>query len=417
MAATARVTRVEPAAAQAPEDSRTPTAPEGARLAAARLWATGRFPYFSTALFTIRLVRRPGLGTFAIDRSWRMSYDPAVLDRWTTAEVGAVLVHEVLHVLRDHAGRGEDAGLGPDDALLWNVACDAEINDDLVDAGIDLPGDPILPASLGAADGQLAETYLDLIRAWPRPVPEQDCGSGAHGRPSDTEEDGSAPEGVDPIEGALVRRLTAEEVRTAARSGTVPAGINRWAESVGRSTVDWRRELGAVIRRGAASVAGQVDYSFGRRRRSGTTTGVILPGLTRPVPEVAVVCDTSASMDRRQLAACLTEVDGIIARLGLRARRVTVLAVDDSVQEVGRVGRADQVILTGGGGTEMGLGIEAAVRLRPRPHLVVVLTDGWTGWPKHPPRGTRVVVGLLADGAPVESVPGWARCVPIGADG
>ena len=54
----------------------------------------------------------------------------------------------------------------------------------------------------------------------------------------------------------------------------------------------------------------------------------------------------------------------------------------------------------------MGAGVEAAAQLRPRPSITVVLTDGFTPWPDDPPRGMRVVVGLLGDDAP--DAPDWA---------
>ena len=38
-------------------------------------------------------------------------------------------------------------------------------------------------------------------------------------------------------------------------------------------------------------------------------------------------------------------------------------------------------------------GIAAAARLRPRPQVVVVLTDGYTPWPRSAPEGISVVVG------------------------
>jgi len=84
------------------------------------------------------------------------------------------------------------------------------------------------------------------------------------------------------------------------------------------------------------------------------------------------------------------------------------------VHAVRRVSRPAQVVLAGGGGTDMGAGIAAAAALRPRPSVVIVLTDGWTPWPPAPPRGIRVVVGLLAtSGAPAPAGPPWARSVLI----
>jgi hypothetical protein len=59
----------------------------------------------------------------------------------------------------------------------------------------------------------------------------------------------------------------------------------------------------------------------------------------------------------------------------------------------------------------MGAGLAAAAELRPRPDVIVVLTDGYTPWPARPPAGTRVVVGLLDPGG---SVPSWAPHVLVG---
>ena len=67
-----------------------------------------------------------------------------------------------------------------------------------------------------------------------------------------------------------------------------------------------------------------------------------------------------------------------------------------------------------GGGTDMGRGIEAAMRLRPKPSVIVVLTDGYTPWPHERPRGVRVIVGLLTEYADaVVGAPEWARTVVI----
>jgi predicted metal-dependent peptidase len=106
----------------------------------------------------------------------------------------------------------------------------------------------------------------------------------------------------------------------------------------------------------------------------------------------------------------LAEVEGLLRSLGL-ARQVRVLACDVAVGPAQRVSSARQVELVGGGGTDMGAGIEAAAGLRPRPAVTVVLTDGFTPWPGQPPRGMRVVIGLLGDRAP--DAPGWAHAVRI----
>ena len=146
------------------------------QVAAARIRITELRPYISHALFAITTRPLPGLGTIGVDRHWRLVYDPATVVTWTVPEVAGVLYHEVWHLLRDHAGRA--AGR---DAQVWNLACDAEINDDLRDEMKDdrrpggpaflLPGQPVLPASFGMPDGLTAEEYYDQLVKEQAPQP------------------------------------------------------------------------------------------------------------------------------------------------------------------------------------------------------------------------------------------------------
>jgi predicted metal-dependent peptidase len=407
-----------------------------AQLAAARLWAATRFPYLATGLFGAQVIADPGSGTVSVDENWRMRADPELTGQWSPAELGSVLIHHVCHLLRTHAERAAAAGVAadqPGEARDWVRAADAEINDDLVPAGLDLPGHPVLPRDLGAQDGLLAEQYFAALRAGRRPAPGPegglgggttdrsaqgksgdaegrwlDCGSGADGvpRPGDT------PGGLPDWQADLLRRQVAQEVLAHAKlAGNVPAGMLRWAEETLSPRVNWRKVLAAELRRAVSEVSGAVDYSYRRpSRRSAVAGSVVLPALRRPVPEVAVVCDTSGSMTAGLLAMVLAEVEGLLSALGL-ARQVRVLACDTAVAPAQRVTSARQVQLVGGGGTNMGAGLLAAAALRPRPAVTVVLTDGYTPWPSAPPKGIRVVVGLLGPRAP--AAPPWARAVRV----
>jgi len=406
-------------------------------LAAARLWATDRFPYLATGLFGAQVVAAAGSGTVSVDENWRMRADPDLVAEWTAAQLGSVLVHHVCHLLRIHGERAQAAGVGSHDARLWVQAADAEINDDLIPAGLELPGRPVLPRDLGAPDGLLAEQYFQAASTTDRSAQKQgegeaagrwlDCGSGADGvpRPGSAGHGGTSPKApLAPPDGPpalpawqaeLLRRRVAQDVIAYGKqAGTVPGGLLRWAEEVLRPKVNWRAVLAAELRRAVAEVSGAVDYSYRRPSRRAAVAGdVVLPALRRPVPEVAVVCDTSGSMSEELLAAALAEVEGLLRALGM-ARQVRVLACDTAVGPAQRVSSARQVQLVGGGGTNMGTGIAAAAALRPKPAVTVVLTDGYTPWPPQAPKGTRVVVGLLGPGAP--AAPEWARSVRVDPD-
>ena len=391
-------------------------------LAAARLWAATKFPYLATGVFGAQVIAERGSGAVSVDESWRMHADPELTAAWTSAQLGSVMVHHVCHLLRTHGERAQAMGVRPDEAATWVRAADAEINDDLVPAGLELPGRPVLPRDLGAADGLLAEQYFEGIRAAAQEGADEeaegedtaggwvDCGSGADGLPRPGQEPGGLPR----WQADLIRHQVARDVVAHGKlPGTVPAGLLRWAQEVMSPQVNWRVLLAAELRRAVAEVAGAVDYSYRRpSRRSAVMGQVVLPALRRPVPEVAVVCDTSGSMTADLLALVLAEVEGLLRALGL-ARQVRVLACDTAVGPAQRVSSARQVQLIGGGGTDMRAGIAAAAALRPRPAVTVVLTDGYTPWPAEQPKGMRIVVGLI--GPRARDAPPWARAVRVEA--
>ena len=153
--------------------------PEIAGLAAARLWAASRFPYLATGVFGAQVVAERGSGTVSVDESWRMHADPELTAAWTPAQLGSVLIHHVCHLLRTHGERAQAVGIGPDEARTWVRAADAEINDDLVPAGLDLPGRPVLPHDLRRRGRPAGRAVLR--RDPPRPAGVRPGGEGRTG--------------------------------------------------------------------------------------------------------------------------------------------------------------------------------------------------------------------------------------------
>lgn len=382
------------------------------RLAAARVWATSRMPYLASAIFACDVHSAPDTATVRVDSTWQLHADPEVIAATSVDELGRLIIHLTGHLLRDHASRARSLGVEAEDQRgRWNRAGDAEINDDLEAGGLVPEVANDLPGGLGCEPGKLAEHYYERGDDGPR---RWDCGSGADG----CARSGDARSGIGQRQGELLRLGVAAEIHAAEAQlpGTVPGGWLRWAEEVLPSRIDWRKILAAEVRSAVAAVAGQVDYSYRRpSRRSHLTPEVITPRLERPVPDVVIVFDTSGSMHADLLGRALSEVEAVLSRAGLRGQRVRVLAVDTDVHAISRVSSSRQVKLGGGGGTDMGAGIEAAVTLRPRPSIVIVLTDGFTPWPELPPKGVRVIVGLLKDGWLRSNwqPPEWARTVLI----
>ncbi|MEO3746563.1 VWA-like domain-containing protein [Plantactinospora sp. B5E13] len=407
-----------------------PTALDLPKLFAARLYAARVRPYLAAALFALRPVESRRVPTMAVDRHWRCYVSPTFVARSSVEKLAGVWVHEVSHLLRDHHGRGDRVAAerdlhGPGERLRMNIAADFEINDDVYGDGLPRPGDAAVPGLLGLAEGLLMEEYLREFTLGPRTqgLVWLDCGSGADGldREWDLGPDGAY--GLSPQERDAVRFRVAQGI--SARPGDVPKGWQRWAEEAFHPPQPWRDLLGAAIRSAATGQGAGEDYTYGRpARRSSSLPGVVLPSLRRRPPRVCVVVDTSGSVSDAELGSALLEVAAIARAVGGRRDLVSVLPCDAAAHTVHRLCRAEGVPLVGGGGTDLRTGFARALRTRPRPDVVVVLTDGQTRWPQERP-ACRTVVGLFPrqreswseddpDYVP-DSPPEWAKVVEIGS--
>jgi len=501
--------------------------------------------YVASALWHVIPVESPGLGTLAVDKWWRLYYDPVAVEKWSVDQLAAALYHEVWHLLRDHAARAEAMEA---DVQIWNIAADAEINDNIDTEGLELPEGAIFPWTLELPHDKLVEEYYQILwaqqpasqrenrsgsqkdqsaeirdsssgqggsqsdqdenanQAGESPcgadgknqtgshqpgqqggaedkgdalenpagdtggvdqsvpsvssgassnttVPSQSkegrvgdndrpgtasgdrgsdqadaaaqtpaptagrCGSCAHGHREPWElppPDQSGTPGVSKTEADLIRRQIADKIRTAASKdlGSIPGYWARWAEEIlAPPKVDWRRELASALRQSLTTIGGAVDYSYARPSRRQAVFGeIIMPSLRQPVPQIAVVVDTSGSMGDSQIHTALCEVAGILRTCEHR-EPVTVVACDAAVQAVGKAFRPDQVrdLLIGGGGTDMGVALSHVERIKPRPKLTVVITDGYTPWPDNPPSNMDTIVVLVGDG----TSPSWAKTIRV----
>lgn len=222
----------------------------------------------------------------------------------------------------------------------------------------------------------------------------------------------STDEGNLPADTEAMRQQVAIEIAEALQSrGDIPGSWARYAkERTERPTIPWQRELQSIVQHATAHVVGAVDYTRSRISRRQSAYGRILaPAMHAPSPEVAIVLDTSGSMDDQALASGMAEIDAILKACGI-VRGVTVLCVDASVGFAGKVFSASAVKPTGGGGTDMRVGIDAALELRPRPQIVIVITDGYSPFPVLATPGVRLVIALTENGTD-RYCPDWAKVV------
>ena len=131
------------------------------KFATGRLICREKAPYITAALLGLIPRHVEGLGTFGVTDNGFLLWDSEIVKRWTLEEIAAVLYHEVWHFLRDHGGRQKAIGA---DGRLFNIAADAEINDDIKAPMWKLPDNPIMPATISCEEGMSAEAYYAHLR-------------------------------------------------------------------------------------------------------------------------------------------------------------------------------------------------------------------------------------------------------------
>jgi predicted metal-dependent peptidase len=389
-------------------------------LQAARVRAAHQRSYFAPALFNLVPVETDLVGSMAVDSYWRLYYNEAWVDTHTVEENASLLIHEVSHLLRDHEGRRKAAGMR--DLHRWNTAGDCEINDDLHEEGLPLPGDPPLPGKYGLPCGDSAEMYYNKLPAPPRAdkheatgggqQPWQDCGSGAHGErrfwelSADDGREGGVP-GVDRLKAELVRREVARRIdEESPLAGDVSLAWRRWARATLAPKVDYMATIRHVVRRALrSSTLGRYDRTYRRpHRRQACYGDLIMSSFYQPRPRPGFLIDTSSSMQDSQLARAVSELGGLTRQLGYGAEAV-VACCDAAVHNVRKVFSATQVELYGGGGTDIGVGLRAFIARKSAPiDLLVIVSDCHTPWPAEVPPFPVITI-RVGDGA----LPPWGN--------
>ena len=380
------------------------------RLAAAKLWLisdprtparrrgrTARgLPYLAHALYALTPVLTPEVARMTCDEYWRVYVNTDWLEapRSTRSRPNSPTSPGTCSSTTPNAPA--PCTSTPRPQLPWHSAADATWRTPSHPTASHLPGCRP-PPELSLPDGRSAEEYFAVLSglpAAPSDGPAHDsageagCGSGADGVRREHElPPGADASELDTIEADEIRRRVAIEYRDHVTGcGTTPGDALRWAKDILEPTIAWEPLLAGAVRRAVGWTNGNTHYTYtSRSRRQGAVRDIVLPGTRRPLPNVAMVVDTSGSVDDQLLGRALGEVDGALAGLGVRDSAVTVLACDAAVHTVTQGPPRPRHHLAGGGGTDMRVGIRTAAALRPRPDLIVVFTDGYTPWPRPTP--------------------------------
>ena len=277
-------------------------------------------------------------------------WSEAFVNRLSRDDAMFVLAHEAMHCALQHLWRRNGR-----DERRWNIACDAAVNDMLVEAGLKCT----LPSIRGARGRSADEVYEDieaLLKANNAQGTLDDHTGWTEGKQGDTGQRQLA----DAWKAALSQ---------AKAFGKVPAGVGRHLEAVLHPKRDWRD----LLREGLFFPE---DYRWTPTDRR--FTNVLLPTLTGEVHRVVVAIDTSGSIQGDKLATFWTELVAILRNNRCEAR---VLTCDAEIQDEWDEVQFDPTavkLLKGGGGTSFVPvfdRVEKYIAGGWRPEALVYLTD------------------------------------------
>lgn len=356
-----------------------------------RAYAAKELPWFSPALYRCRIVLTEQVSVAAIDKNFNIYWNPktaALILNSTTnmkhalSELGFIWIHEISHVLREHFRRTEHIGAKQ---TKWNYAADLEINDSAWE-GLAAPKlfPPVMPNRFQLPNGRTAEWYYKNLPENHQTVVIWDDGSGVHGSVRPWEQQDKNPQAVNDVARVVLSRDVARRMK-AQKPGTIPSGWGLWIKNTLEPKIDWRKvlrnRLSIAITIGRGS---RIDYTFNRvNRRATIYQPVILPTLSGSQSnQLVVVIDTSGSMVGQPLEQAVGELYGILKESHPNVKLVPCDAKEYDIIELKSVSDIKNLLqLPGGGGTNMIKGIEFAIRQKPKPDTVLVLTDGYTPYP------------------------------------
>ncbi|MCY4408659.1 MAG: VWA-like domain-containing protein [Rhodospirillaceae bacterium] len=202
--------------------------------------------------------------------------------------------------------------------------------------------------------------------------------------PSGTGEVMDAPAGSssDAVSGQAPPDVSAEEqtwdeamhqaLNLAKAQGKAPGAVEETVRDAHRSTLDWR----SLLRRYMTDAAAR-DYSWSVPNRRFIDSGLYLPSIrSEGMGTLAVIIDTSGSVDSDALAAFWSEVRELAAEI--EPDRIVVLQVDAAVQDEEHYTPGElpeRIVVKGRWGTDFRPGFERLAEQGIRPAVCLYFTD------------------------------------------
>lgn len=381
-------------------------------------------PFFAVLLANLMKVSADDTIPTAATDGINILYNPKWFGKLTVRERVFVLAHEVMHAILMHAPRAKswaDRAVGPDfkpwSYTRWNKACDYIINQLLTTDKIgDMPHGGLRDHHIATGNDIADEIYPKIPDDEDDPNESNQPG-GAHGG---FDVHMPAPVGSQPVSEEELKAAVSSAANAARAQGKMPAGMERIIGEIMEPKKDWRELLRSYLTHELGNDAYTMRRLNKRMLRMFPSHPLIMPGMAGFSSSTVVIqCDTSGSVSYgpgSEGQAFINEMAGILT--DGNPQYTYLLWVDAEVAGVDELPQgtpaAELMNLTpkGGGGTDMGVGfdwiIENGVDQTDGGIVHVILTDGYTPWPKWEPNWPVIVLCTTEQAGPA-----WANNIQL----
>lgn len=239
-------------------------------------------------------------------------------------------------------------------------------------------------------------------------------GSCADGLARDWELDAPTKENKIPgIEEHFQDAIITEVAASIQNAGNKTGNWKGWADKVHDIAIDPKRVLLRKVKDLCEQTTGIGERTYRRPSRRPSMSGIIQPSNVTSTPRIVCCLDTSASMYEEDFAKCLGMINKIYSSFRMR-NGISVVMGDTEVKDISVVKpplKGHEV--KGGGGTDVGVLLDAALNVGRKPHVIVALTDGCTPWPEEPLDVPVIAVITREIDSDYYPVPDWIETIVI----
>lgn len=308
--------------------------------------------------------------------------------------------HEVLHCVYDHMDPERRGDRHP---VLWNIANDYVVNDDLVEAGIGKKIDLIEICYDHRYRGKFSEEIYDILYKKYEDEGKivkinmdtfdmhldreegDDAGSGKGDGDGDGDDyDGNGPAKFSAEEKERIKQEFKNAViqsAKAAGASSLPGGVRKLLDKYLNPKLNWRELIAMQIQSVFKS-----DYTFKYPSRKGMDAGMYLPGMDYDTTiDIGLAIDVSGSIDDSMVNDFLSETKGIMDQY--TNFRIHLLCFDTVVHNPREFTESnmDEFMdynIEGGGGTDFDCVFNYFKDNGITPKKLVMFTDGypWGSW-------------------------------------